>query len=228
MEILKNNLLLGCYEFKFIESGNYNNNKYSKSYHKKYGGAWEKENSYVIVNRNNEFLKKIEVDNFKGNTLHKIIHELTDKVVSDVPLYVRLNEYYDAKIIKSILGYTIYKRTLLDQFYDYVIVSPDKLTYHDSELKNLFIGLKEKVRTKSLKAENKLVNFKILRLLGFCKDGITQVAEYLELSTSKNYSVDEIVDLFKKSDLRELRQLKKDFYIFCNYYDIDVDILKGL
>lgn len=158
MEILKNSLLLGCYEFKFLESGNYNCNKYSKTYHRKYGGVWEKEKCYVIVNKDNKFLKKIKVDNFKGNNLHKIIHALTDKVASNVPLYIRLNEYYDAKPIKSIRGYTIYKRTLLDQFYDYVIISPDKLTYHDPELKNLFIGLKDKIRTMSLKTENKLVN----------------------------------------------------------------------
>ena len=95
MEILKNSLLLGCYEFKFLESGNYN--KYSKTHHRKYGGVWEK----------------------------------------------------------------------------------------------------EKLKILSLKAENKLVNLKILRSLGFCKSGITKVSDYLKLDKSKNYSVNDIVDLFK-------------------------------
>jgi len=55
MEKLKNKFSLGCYNFNYVESGQYNNNKYSKSYHKKYGGVWEKEKCYVIVNKNNEF-----------------------------------------------------------------------------------------------------------------------------------------------------------------------------
>lgn len=64
-------------------------------------------------------------------------------------------------------------------------------------------------------------------MLGFFKSGITEeVADHLKLDKSKNYSLDEIVKVFKTCDLKEVRALKKDFHIFCNYYD--VDILKGL
>lgn len=230
MEILKNTFSLGVYTFKCVEQGTYNNKKYSKSYHRKYGGVWEKEKSYVVVNKNNELVKKIEVDNFKGNVLNKILPLLidADKIISDVPLYVRINKYYGAELIKSINDYTIYKRTILDQFYDYVIVSPDKLTYHDTDFKNLFSGLREKIKTAELKSENKLVNYRILRSLGFCKAGIKEVADYLNLDTRKNYNISEIEDIFKNNDLNNLNQFKRDFYIFCNYYGIDINILKGL
>lgn len=230
MEILKNTFSLGIYTFECVEQGTYNNNKYSKSYHRKYGGVWEKEKSYVLVNKDGEFFKKIEVDNFKGNVLNKILPVLidADKIISDVPLYVRINKYYEAELIKSICGYNIYKRSLLNQFYDYVIVSHDKLTYHDQELKNLFLGLKEKIKTAALKSQNKLVNYKIVRSLGFCKAGIKEVADYLNLDTSKNYNISEIEDIFKNNNLTELSQFKKDFLIFCNYYNINTDILKGL
>lgn len=228
MEILKNTFSLGIYTFECVEQGTYNNNKYSKGYHRKYGGVWEKEKAFIIINKNNQFFKKVEVDNFKGDLIVKIIKALDLIPNSNIPLYIRINSAYDAILIKSIRGYKIYKRTILDQFYDYVIVSPDKLTYHDENLKNLFIGLKEKIKTAALKSENKLVNYKILRSLGFCKSGITEVANYLNLDTRKNYNISEIEDIFKNNNLTELSQFKKDFLIFCNYYNINTDILKGL
>lgn len=228
MEMLKNNFSLGIYTFECVEQGTYNNKKYSKSYHRKYGGVWEKGKAFIIINKNNEFFKKIEVDNFKGDLIVKIVKLLDLIPKSNIPLYIRINSAYDAILIKSINGYKIYKRTILDQFYDYVIVSPDKLTYHDANLKNLFIGLKEKIKTAALKSENKLVNYKILRLLGFCKSGIKQVADYLNLDTRKNYNINDIITVFKNNNLNELNHFKRDFYIFCNYYNIDIHILKGL
>jgi hypothetical protein len=173
-------------------------NYYSKAWHRSHGPKFTVYNRSITLSRKHGrgvMTRSVNIDSWSGDYLAKAVIELglTPKHPK-LPLSVRLNKAYDAKLIKIIRGHKIYSRTLLGEHCDYVIIAPMGTVYHDSIYKNLVKGLYKKVRAAASRVNfgDGLVNWDACRKLGFCKEGISSFCSDFGFNPKKEYSPSEI------------------------------------
>lgn len=102
-------------------------------------------------------------------------------------LKIRLNQAYDAKLLTVKRGFKIYSRTLLDAHFDYVIVSPLGMTYHDADRQKLISGLRNKTRSQFAKLSG-AIDWVMCKKLGFCSEGISSFCSDFGFDVKKSYS----------------------------------------
>lgn len=193
---LNSSINLGVWTIQAAENGAWNNNKYSKSWHRSHGGVWEVEGRTITISRpwgRGEIKKTVELESWQGDFLAKAIIEAGLQPKSyNAPKSVRLNDAYDAKHIETKRGYKIYSRTLLGAHVGYVIVSPNGVTFHHESRKELVRGLSNKIQARVQASFSKEINWKLVRELGFCKEGIREFLSITGLKEEKSYSPREV------------------------------------
>jgi len=187
------------------ETITWDNNCYSKGWHRAYGGKKIVDARYVdfkrMTPRGPEHIR-VDIDSWRGNWLAKAITEagLAPDRKNLPSLKIRLNKAYDAKLIAEKRGYKIYSRTLVGAHVDYVIQSPLGMVYHDTERANLVRGLHDKIRAKMLRLRlpGGKIDWSLCKKLGFCSAGIKSFCDAFGFDTRKSYSARDIYDRVKR------------------------------
>jgi hypothetical protein len=173
-------------------------NYYSKSWHRSHGPKFTVQSRAITLSRKHGrgvMSRSVSLDSWSGDYIAKAVNELgLAPKHPKLPLSVRLNKAYDAKLIKTLRGHKIYARTLLGEHCDYVIIAPMGTVYHDSVYKNLVKGLYKKIRAAASRVNfgDGLVNWDACRKLGFCKAGISSFCSDFGFNPKKEYSPSDI------------------------------------
>ncbi len=183
--------------YRQLEDESYDRDRYSKSWHRKYGAVREISNRRVVFKRMTKRgpqIKTVSFDGWRGDWLAKAVIEagLAPSRQSMPSLKIRLNKAYDAKLLYTKRGYTWYARTLVDHVIDYVIVSPLGMIYHDANKSNLIRGLHKKIRSQALKIKGHLIDWAKCKSLGFCDIGLNEFCDIYGFNPKGRYSASEI------------------------------------
>lgn len=182
--------------YRQIEDVSWDNNRYSKSWHRQYGGVksvGDRRVAFKRMTKRGVESKTVNVSGWRGDWLAKSVVEagLAPKCKEMPSLKIRLNKAYGAKLIEVKRGYKIFQRTLLDSPVDWVIQSPLGMIYHDYDRKNLVKGLHNKIRQQSRKLQG-LINWGMCKKLGFCSEGILEFCDLFGFDADSSYTPREI------------------------------------
>jgi hypothetical protein len=199
-------ITIGKYTFSQLEQVDWNNHKYSKSWHRQHGGVKEVSNRRVIITKQDKRAKNgvktiatVNFDAWRGNILLTAIKESGhfNAPQSTAPLAVRLDKFYDAKVTRQIGKIKIYQRTLLNEHVDYCVVL-NGVTFHAETILEAIKGVHTKIKA-AVKKINEPISFKLCKDLGFCDAGIKAFCEAFGLSLKDTYSPQQIEQLVKES-----------------------------
>lgn len=169
---------------------------YSKAWHRQYGPKRtisDREITFTRAWGKGKRVLTYNLSTWSGDFVAKAIINLgLAPKASKVPLRVRLNKAYDAKLITEKRGYKFYQRTLLGHPVDYVIVSPLGVTYHDTDRKALTRGLHAKIKNQLRQLRPDLISWKTCKKLGFCDAGIKEFCDIYGLDIKGAYTPGEI------------------------------------
>jgi len=174
-------------------------NRYSKGWHRKYGAAKTIVHTVTFARMGSD--GQIETKHHNPKTLNgeyavnaAIALDIIEPVKSKVSLKIRLKNVFDASLVADKRGYKIYSRTLAGQHYDWVIVSPMGVVYHDNDRDALIEGLRLKIRAAAskLSLDGPLINWDACKKLGFCDTGIKSFCADFGLNTQQKYTPKEI------------------------------------
>ncbi len=193
---------LGNWVVTTEQYGDWNNDKYSRSYHRQYGGVFEIDGRTIEFKRPHGkgfIVKHVQLYSWAGDFVARAVIEAG--LAPKKPKYslkIRLNKAYDAKKVCAKRGYVVYSRTLLGGHVDYVI-ERNGVVFHAVNSSELFKGLHNKIRKQGLKLKGKLIGFDDCKKLGFCDVGIREFCENLGLDIKKLYAPFEIRALLKNN-----------------------------
>ena len=187
---------VGSWIISSSESVSWDNNKYSKSYHRQYGGVKTVDARTVYVRRWNcgEIENRdIQVSSWAGYWALKAL--IQSGVVSPVKVpsklkSVQLNNAFEVRLMRTILGVSIYERTLAGSHYDYCALV-GSVTFHADSIRECLRGLHKKT-TEITVAKNSPINWDFCRALGFCETGIEEFCSDFNLDIKGNYSPEKI------------------------------------
>ena len=207
MQTFENSTIqIGKFIFTKLELVEWNYSKYSKTWHRKYGGIKEVSERRVKIEKidkrakgGKKLLAIVNFDAWRGNILLSAIKlsGLFPAPKSKANLAIRLDKQYDAAVTRQIGNIKIWKRTLLGEVVDYCAVL-NNITYHDKSPKLAISGLNKKLKAVVTK-KNHPITYKLCRDLGFCNIGINQFCEAFNLDIEGSYSPDYINDLIKNN-----------------------------
>jgi len=170
-------------------------NYYSKAWHRQYGPKRTISNRRITFERPwGKGTRSVThpLKSWSGNFVEAaIVAEGLAPKKAHTPLSVRLSKAYDAALIAEKRGYKIYRRTLLGKAFDWVIVSPLGMTYHDADRSKLVQGLHEKIRHQTRKLKG-LIDWTACKKLGFCDSGIREFCSIFGLSPKESYTPQEV------------------------------------
>lgn len=178
---------------------------YSKSWHRSYGPKFTVTDRKITLSRKHGkgiLTRTLNLNSWTGDYLARAVNELDlAPKKSKIPLSIRLNKAYDAKLHKVIRDHKIYSRTLLGEHVDYVIVAPLGTTYHDFNYKTLIKGLYKKIRAQRKKTNfgDGIIDWDVCRELGFCKEGIKEFCTIFVLNTKSKYAPAQIEAAIRKN-----------------------------
>ncbi len=187
---------IGKWTVESYQDGEWNNDKYAKSWHRIYGGVFEINTRQLIFTKphgRGKIKRVINLSGWRGDFLARAVIEagLAPKE-SKYSLKIRINKAFDAKLLYTKRGYKFYSRTILDDHADYVIESPMGMIYHDDDKSKLIAGLHKKIRNQTLKLRGKLIDWKKCKALGFCDSGIKSFCDTFGFSIRGKYTTDQI------------------------------------
>jgi hypothetical protein len=195
---------IGALTFKQLETVEWDNHRYSKSWHRAHGGVKMVSDRRITITKKDgrvkggvKTLAVVEFDAWRGNILLHAIKEsgLFSVPESKAPMPVRLDRFYDAKIIRTVGHIKIYARTLLGEFVDYCAVL-NNVTFHAETPKEAIKGLNEKIKA-ATKKKNEPISYKLCKELGFCDAGIKQFCSAFGLDIKGTFSPGYIEELVK-------------------------------
>jgi len=204
---------LGDWIISSQEVVSFDNHVYSKSWHKRYGGKKTVDSRTVQIRKwtpDGTINMDVELSSWAGNWAIKAL--VQSGLVQPIKVHkslkaVQLNEAFDVRLIRTILGVSVYERTLLDCHYDYCAVGGD-VTYHAATVRYAIKGLHEKTTANSV-AKNSPINWALCKSLGFCDTGIREFCSDFGLSEKGSYSPAQIHDLVK-SDLAKSAKYEQE------------------
>jgi len=210
------------------EHGEWNNNRYSKAYHRQYGGVWQRDHIEVGIYRKHGkgfVCSSHTVESFRGKWLTKIIIE--DGLIKPVGKAnaITLDKYHTAKRVTSdddknlekIFDVKLYERYLLKgSVEDYVAVNHNGVTYHDTAPELAIKGLEKKVRgqmeqankTKALREFSVITREYVKDALGFCEPGVNKFLEVIGYTCPDDIDKVKSVDLIKNIKATPRKDLK--------------------
>lgn len=211
-----NIISIGKYEFQRIEDAEWNNNKYSRAWHRQYGGVLEVSNRRIVISRLDRRAKNgklhiatIKFGAWRGNILLAAIKtsEAFAAPKSSIPMSIRLDKFYDAKKIGNKMGVEIFERTLLGAVADYCAVTGGH-TYHAESPRAAVRGLHKKMQA-AAKKHNEPITWALGKKLGFCEAGMVAFCEAFGLDTSGSLSPVTLEGIIK-SDLSKARRFENE------------------
>lgn len=192
-------IVIGGHLFVQSETKNTDWNYYSKAWHRKYGPKRTITDRKVTIYRYNGRAKEklqsaavVEFDGRRGNVLIQAIKQSGLFVAheSKTPLSVRLDKFYDAKLIRTIGHVSIFERTLLENHVDFCAVLND-VTYHAESIRAAVRGVHTKIKA-AAKRKNSPISLKLCKELGFCDAGIKEFCNVFHIDIHGDYSPSEI------------------------------------
>lgn len=185
-----------------LEEGDWNRDRYSKSWHRAHGGVWQVSSRTVRIRRvaadGTLETRDQEVSAWRGNyLLNAIVAAGLIERSWSAPLGIRLHAAFDARQVRSLLGWTIWERTLVGEHVDYCAVRRGQ-TYHAATVKAAIAGLRTKIQaaTTRLDRDGKITIETGLKL-GFCKAGMRNFADDFGLDENGAYTPQEIEHAIK-------------------------------
>ena len=195
---------LGDWIISSHEDVSWDNHAYSKSWHRPHGGKKTVDGRTVQIRKwtpDGTIKMDVQLSSWAGNWVIKALIEsgLVQPVkVPKALKAVQLNTALDVRLVRTILGVSVYERTLAGCHYDYCALGGD-VTYHAATVRYAIKGLHEKTTAKAV-AKNSPINWALCKSLGFCDTGIREFCSDFGLSEKGSYSPAQIHD-FVKSDL---------------------------
>lgn len=195
---------IGKFVFTQLEHVEWNNHKYSKGWHRQYGGVREVSGRRIVIEKIDRRAKSgkkqmavVPFDSWRGNVLLSAIKQsgLFQVPQSKAPLSVRLDKFYGAEEVRTIGHIKIYERTLLGEFVDFCAVL-NGVTFHAETERLAVRGVHQKIKA-ATKKRNEPISYKLCKELGFCDAGIKQFCEVFSLDLHSSYSPERIEELVK-------------------------------
>ena len=232
---------VGMYVVYIKEHGTWDNERYSKSYHNKYGGVWEREKIEVkIYKKRGDAISCTthSIDSFRGKWLTKLL--IIDGIVKEKRerSAITLDKLHSARRVKDIElknlesenKIFLYERYIIKgQIEDYVAVKGGT-TYHDKNPRLAIKCLNEKIATKKREQQARGIHRVITRefvskKMNFCQSGINSFLSKIGFEFPEEIDEIKTVDLIKKikatkkADLsqfaEEISRLKKVTGLSC-------------
>ena len=175
----------------------YDNNRYSKSWHRKYGGAKSISNTFFAVNAKTGEKFVNDVAGNKSIISCLIDNPLFLDIDSGHSLKMRLSKKCDCVLIKTVDNFEIYSRTLGGTHIDYVIKTGAHVT-HSDDIDAGINSLKIKMGAQHDK-NKKLIDFDYLRSLGFCAAGIRRFCDVFGCDIDAQYTIDQIKKMVRSA-----------------------------
>jgi hypothetical protein len=197
-------VVIGKFIFTQHEHVEWNMNRYSKGWHRQHGGVKEVSNRRVIISKADKRVKggfktlaTVPFDAWRGNVLLQAIKEsgLFTPPESTLNLSIRLDKFYDGRLIRVMGKLRIYERTLLGEFVDYCVVL-NGVTYHAETIRDAVKGIHTKIKA-AFKKVNEPISYKLCKDLGFCDNGIRAFCDAFGLSIKDTFSPAYIESLVK-------------------------------
>lgn len=216
------NVIIGGYLFSRSEVEKTDWHYYSKAWHRAHGPKKTISDRKVTIYGYNgrcknplQVVTTIEFDGWRGNVLLQTIKQsgLFSAPESKAPLSVRLDKFYDAKLVRTIGHIKIYQRTLLCTHVDYCAVL-NGVTFHAKSIRSAVRGVHVKIKA-ATKKRNSPINLKLCKDLGFCDTGIKEFCNVFSIDIHGDYSPDEIESMVRSAPDKaapfesELRTLAK-------------------
>jgi hypothetical protein len=191
----QNNIVtIGGWQAKAVEIATWNNNKYSKAYHRRYGAVREVHDRYVqFVSPSGHRTIEIKLDSWRGNWQMKALIDAKIVKPKKGQMHIRLNAACDIKKIGVRFGYTFYLRTLKGEPLDYCAVSPLGQTFHAESPSKCIAGIKKKMAAIE-RRKVATIDWDYLRNLGFCKTGIIEFCDIFGFNPKDRVSPQEVYD----------------------------------
>jgi len=195
-------IILGGFLFSQTEKESEDWNYYSKAWHRAHGPKRTTSDRKIsIYNYNGRAKEKLQVAaviefaGWRGNVLLHAIKEsgLFAAPESKAPLSVRLDKFYDAKLIRTIGHINIFERTLLESHVDFCAVL-NGVTFHADTIRAAVGGVHTKIKAAS-KKRNSPINLKLCKELGFCDTGIKEFCNVFCIDIHGSYSPAEIENM---------------------------------
>jgi len=188
-------------------------NFYSKAWHRSHGPKTTITGRFVrFTSASGKKVKTVSLDSWRGNWQMKALLEAGLVKPQKGQMPIRLNEALEVKKIGKKMGVTFYARTLKGELLDYCAVSAMGMTYHAESPIACIKGLKLKQAIIE-RAKVAVIDWKFLRGLGFCQDGIREFCSVFGFDLKDSVTPDEVYDRVKTNPaaarpfLSELRKL---------------------
>jgi hypothetical protein len=216
------------------ENGEWNNNKYSKSWHRKYGGVWEVESRDVTFStscRKDPKRVLVKLTSWRGDWLAKAVAKAgLAPEKSAAPMSVRLNKAYDAKIVmrrkqEGQEDVAIWKRTLLGETIDFCAVGKfdgKKITYHDSSWLTAMKGLEKKAGAQRLRAEGRVIDRALIKNLHFCDQGVAEFCRIVGIENRGTYTPEQIHEAIQKAGYRSVAHFAPELKTLAKAVNFDL------
>ena len=204
---------IGDWIISSMEDVSYDNNYYSKTWHRAHGGKKSVDARIVQIRKwtpEGIINKDSHISTWAGNWL---INGLVNAgIVTPVKLpkslkSVQLNTAFNVRLIRTVLGVSVYERTFADCHYDYCAVAGN-VTFHGSSIRDCLKGLHKKT-TEIKIAKETPINWDLCKSLGFCDTGIEEFCSDFGLDLKGNYSPEKINDIVK-TDLSKASKYEQE------------------
>lgn len=197
-------ITIGKIVFTQSESVEWNNHKYSKAWHRQFGGVKEVSNRQITIEKldgraknGKKQLAVVPFESWRGNVLLAAIKQsgLFIAPTSKAPMSIRLDKFYGAEAVRAIGHIQIYARTLLGETVDFCAVL-NGVTFHAETERLAVHGVHQKIKA-ATKKRDEPISYKLCKELGFCDEGIKQFCEVFNLDVQGTYSPKTIEELVK-------------------------------
>ena len=189
---------IGSWWVRAVEESHWDTDRYSKSYHRQFGGVRTVDTRRVEfrrLDRQTGLVESRDVDlrGWRGSwALNAAVEAgVVDAVTVPARLRsVQLHRAYAIDLLHHIGGVEVYRRSLGGMDVDFVAVWHG-LTFHASTLVGALHGLRAKLREIEVRQDSP-IDLAFCRSLGFCEVGIRQFCADFGLDVSGRYSPDQV------------------------------------
>ena len=183
------------------EDGAYNNDRYSKSYHSKFGGTYEVSSRTVQIRRvtpeGTLETKDVDVSAWRGNYLLNAL--LTSGIVKanggSSRAGVQLHPAFETILYRAGRAMLLYERRIGGAHYDFC-AARRTVTFHAPTIAQAIAGLRRQTalarRAGRVRKAGNAVTAEFGRSLGFCREGMEQFAWDFGLDIGSSYTPKEI------------------------------------
>lgn len=195
-EFCKNKTVINKHVFALESDISWDNNFYSKSWHRKYGGKKEVSNRRVeifVFDPSNFFgtkcIERVQISQLRDEEILKVAANFfgfKEKKLSTAEKSIKLKWYFDAEKIEQ----NIYALKIGDKIFHYCATDEKTgATYHADTVESAKSGLTQKIEAKKLEIQKRISIDYCRDELHFCKFGIQSFLQNVGLEKVTEISV---------------------------------------